>query len=385
MYVRDETALEDLVGNLEGADVLAFDTEFMREKTYYAQPCLLQVASADLSAVVDLIEIKRVEPLLRLLTESSAVKVVHAGSQDIEILYQLSGRTPSPVFDTQIAATVAGFPSQVGYGQLVRDVLGVDLGKGDTFTNWAARPLTATQIAYAEDDVRHLPEIYARLRQQLSDAGRLGWLVEDFERLADPVTYEPDPRVQYRRVKRASSLDARGLAVLREVAAWRELEARRRDVPRRWLIGDESLVEIARRAPVDSAGLAAVRGVPDRLVARSGSAVLAAIAAGREVPEADLPRLPKRKRVPGDVQPIADLLSAVMRIRAKEHGVAPTLIATRDELERFAAGDRGEHPLASGWRHVMVGAELEAIVEGRLSVQVVEGRISLIELNQGPV
>jgi ribonuclease D len=347
----------------------------MRERTYYARLCVVQIACETDVYTVDALALEGgLGALAPLLEDPATIKVLHAGVQDIEILLRATGVTPSPVFDTQVAATVAGFPTQVGYGQLVGELLGVSIDKADTFTDWAKRPLTEAQLRYAEEDVRHLPRVYSILRERLEREGRLAWLAEDFERLADPETYEVDPREQYRRVKRASALDARSLAVLREVAAWREVEAQRRDLPKRWLVSDESLIEIARRRPHDVAALAAIRGVSERVAGKS-EGLLAAVRDGEAVPESDLPRIARRRRPPADAAPIADLLSAVLRVRAREHGVAATLLATRDELEHFAAGERDGHPLSSGWRHTIVGAELEAILDGLSTVSVDDGRL----------
>lgn len=382
MYIRDTESLADTIETLMAAPVVAVDTEFMRERTYYARLCLVQLGTAEESFVVDAVALEgKLEPLARLLTAPHVVKIVHAGSQDVEILLRATGSTVAPVFDTQVAATLAGFPVQVGYAQLVKDLLGVHVDKSDTFTDWAARPLTPEQVEYAEADVRYLPQVYERLHERLEREGRLAWLAEDFERLADPQTYEIDPREQYRRVKRASSLDRRSLAVLRELAAWRETEAQRRDTPKRWLISDESLVEIARRTPGSAAELSGIRGVNDKVASRSGAAVIAAIRAGQAVPEDELPRLPRKDRIPSGAQAVADLLSAVLRIRAREHNVATTLLASRDELERFAAGDRDGHPLSTGWRRTLVGAELAAIADGKTAVRVKDGRLAVIPVD----
>lgn len=378
MYIRDAEALSEAVEALCSAPVVALDTEFMRERTYFARLCLIQMATTEASYLIDAIALEgKLEPLARVLGAPGIVKIVHAGSQDVEILLRATGSTVAPVFDTQIAATLAGFPTQVGYAQLVHDLLGVKIDKSDTFTDWSVRPLSEAQLVYAEADVLHLPAVYRLLHERLVREGRLGWLADDFERLADPATYEVDPREQYRRVKRASSLDRRSLAVLRELAAWRETEAQRRDTPKRWLISDESLIEVARRRPASAAELATIRGVNDRVASRNASAVLAAIEAGMAVPDDELPRLPKRDRIPTDAQPVADLLNAVLRVRAREHGVAPGLIASRNDLERFAAGDREGHPLSSGWRHTLAGAELGAILDGVVSVRVVDGKLAV--------
>lgn len=378
MYICDPQALEAVLPALEAVDVLAIDTEFMRERTYFARLCLVQVATADEVYVIDAIALEGVlGGLARVLAAPATLKVLHAGSQDIEVLLRATGVTPSPVFDTQVAATLAGFPTQVGYAQLVKELAGVAIDKADTFTDWSVRPLSETQLAYAAEDVRHLIAVYRLLRERLERDGRLGWLAEDFERMADPATYGVDPYAQYLRVKRASTLDRRSLGVLREVAAWRELEAQRRDLPKRWLVSDESLVEIARRRPKTVEQLSAIRGVSDRVASRQGGGLIEAVRRGESVPDDELPRLPKRTRVPRDTQPIADLLSAVVRIRAGEHGVAPTLLASRDDLERFAGGEREGHPLAEGWRHALVGAELEAILAGAVCVRVENGRLTL--------
>jgi len=385
LYIRDIESLADAIETLLSAPVVAVDTEFMRERTYYARLCLVQLGTAEESFVVDALALEgKLGPLARLLTAPHIVKVVHAGSQDVETLLRATGSTVAPVFDTQIAATLAGFPAQVGYAQLVKELLGVHVDKSDTFSDWAARPLTQEQIEYAEADVRYLPQLYERLRDQLEREGRLAWLAEEFEQLADPQTYEADPREQYRRVKRAPSLDRRGLAVLRELAAWRETEAQRRDIPKRWLISDESLVEIARRTPDSAAEISKIRGVSDKVAARNGAALIAAVRAGQAVAEDELPQLPRKDRIPSSAQAVADLLSAVLRVRAREHNVAATLLASRDELERFAAGERDGHPLCCGWRHTLVGAELAAIADGVMAVRVVDGRLAVTPVDPPP-
>lgn len=383
MYVDSPQLLAELANLLRGADALAIDTEFMRERTYYARLCLIQVATSDLTAIVDPLAVSDLEPLFAVFRDSAVTKVFHAGSQDLEILYRLMGSVPAPVFDTQTAATLLGMASQVGYQQLVHSLVGVMLGKGHTYTDWAARPLSAEQIDYALDDVRYLPSAYHTMRERLEAEGRWAWLEEDFARMADPATYDVIPEEQFRRVKRASALDRRSLAVLRELAAWREREAQRRDLPKRWVVSDEALLEIARRVPTDSAALQSVRGLNEQVARRNADDVLKAIKRGQDVPEDELPKIAKRKRLEGDVSDVADLLSALLRLRAKEHGVAPTLIATRDELERFAAGEREENPLGSGWRHTLVGEELAELMDGAASLRVEGGRLVVEPVDRG--
>lgn len=379
MYVTDTAALAALVERMRSAPAVAIDTEFMRERTYYARLCLIQIGTDDEQAIVDPLAFEDLSPLCDLLTDPAVVKIVHAGSQDLEIFYRLCGKATAPVFDTQVAATLAGFPTQVGYGALVKELLGVTLDKGDTYTDWARRPLTRTQEEYALNDVRYLPEVYRRLTSELDKEGRAAWLEADFARLEDPATYEATPEEQWRRVKRISSLNRRQLAIAREVAAWRELEAQRRNVPKRWILGDESIVEIARRGPATSAEVGAIRGVADKAGKGAQKGIAEAVARGLAVSEADLPSLAKRKRVQGDVDGAVDLMVAVVRIRAREHGVAMPLLASRDDLERLAAGERDASPLLEGWRRKMVGEELVRLLDGEISLRLVDGTILIDE------
>ncbi len=383
MYVTDTSSLRELVEQLRSAPAVAIDTEFMRERTYFARLCLIQLASDDVAAIVDPLAIDDLSPLKALLTDPAVVKVFHAGSQDLEIFYRLFGVATAPVFDSQVAATLAGFPQQVGYGALVKDVMGVTLDKGDTYTDWAKRPLSATQVEYALNDVRYLTEIRRRLLSEMEREGRIDWLAADFSRLEDPATYEVVPRELWRRVKRVSSLNRRQLAVAREVAAWREEEAQRRDVPKRWVVGDESIIEIARRAPKTADELLAIRGVADKIGRGAQQGLLSAVAAGVAVPDADLPSLEKRRRPVGDVDGAVDLMIALVRLRAREHGVAMPLMASRDDLERLAAGEKEASPLLEGWRKKMVGDELVALLEGRLELRLENG-VLIVEQARTP-
>jgi ribonuclease D len=375
VYVTDTKALAKLVATLRNAPAVAVDTEFMRERTYFARLCLIQLASDDVVAIVDPLAMDDLSPLRDLMTDPKIVKVFHAGSQDLEIFFRLLGEATAPVFDSQVAATLAGFPQQVGYGALVKEMLGVSLDKGDTYTDWAKRPLSDTQVEYALNDVRYLPEIFRRLTAELKREGRLSWLAADFSRMEDGETYACLPEEQWRRVKRVSTLNRRQLAVAREVAAWREVEAQRRDVPKRWVLGDESIVEIARRAPKSAEELASIRGVADKIGRAAQKGVLAAIVRGVSVPDGQLPSIAKRHRPQGDIDASVDLMIALVRARAREHGVAMPLLASREDLERLAGGDREASPLLEGWRRTMVGDELLALLDGSLGLRLDDGNL----------
>ncbi|HEY5506676.1 MAG TPA: HRDC domain-containing protein, partial [Coriobacteriia bacterium] len=279
------------------------------------------------------------------------------------------------VFDTQIAATVAGFPSQVGYARLMKDLFDVDIDKSDTFTDWARRPLTPAQIEYALNDVRYLDGAYLELTGRLERDGRTGWLAADMKRLSDDSLYAVDPDEQFRKVKRISSLSRRQLGVLQKATAWREREAMRRDLPRRWVLGDETLVEVARRRPADTAALSDIRGLNVRSLGDGGTALLAAVKAGVEAPEDQLPRLEKKPRTIVDVEGVVELMGALVRVRASENGIAVPLLATRGDLERLASGQREDSPLLSGWRKAIVGDSLVALVDGELALRVSDGRV----------
>jgi ribonuclease D len=375
VYVTDTATLKELVATLRKSSAVAIDTEFMRERTYYARLCLIQLGNDDVQAIVDPLVCEDLSPLCDLLTDESVVKIFHAGSQDLEIFYRVCGQATTPIFDTQIAATLAGFPQQVGYGALVKEVLGVALDKGDTYTDWARRPLSDTQVAYALNDVRYLPEVHRRLLAELEREGRTQWLHADFAHLENPSTYEALPEEQWRRVKRISSLNRRQLAVAREVAAWREREAQRRDVPKRWILGDESIVEVARRAPVTAAEVSAIRGVSDKAGKGAQKGIAEAVKLGLDVSEDELPTLTKKRRPQGDVDGAVDLMVAIVRARARERGVAMPLLASREDLERLACGEREASPLLEGWRKSMVGEELVKLLDGELSLRISDSNL----------
>jgi ribonuclease D len=313
LFAHDEEAMRRIADDARAEGIIALDTEFMREKTYYARLCLVQVCVGDQAWIIDPFEVADMSPLLEVLLDPHVVKVLHAGGQDMEIMTQLAGSPPVPVFDTQIAATLAGFPSQVGYARLVKDLFDVDIDKSDTYTDWSRRPLTPAQIEYALADVRYLPGAYAELRMRLERDGRLTWVEADLARLSDPATYADEPEQQWKRIKRASSLSRRQMGVLQAVTAWREREAQRRDLPRRWVVGDDTLIEVARRQPSDVAGLSSLRGLNPRALGDGGTGLLDAVKQGLALPESELPRLARRNRAVVDIEGVVELMGALVR------------------------------------------------------------------------
>jgi ribonuclease D len=377
VHLHDPSQLEGLLVRARAHGRICLDTEFMREKTYWAKLCLVQVAVGDECALIDPLAGDDLTPLFEVLADPSVIKIVHAGSQDMEIFYRAAGLAATPVFDTQVAATVAGFPSQVGYARLVKDLFDVDIDKSDTFTDWARRPLTPAQIEYALNDVRYLDGAYLELTARLEREGRAEWLAADMERLSDPATYIVEPEEQFRRLKRISSMTRRQLGVLQKVTAWREREAMRRDLPRRWVIGDETLVEVARRKPAVASALADIRGLNPRSLGDGGAGLLAAVAAGVQMEEDDLPKIDRKPRTVVDVEGVVELMGALLRVRSSEHGIAVPLLATRGDLERLASGQRDDSPLLTGWRRAIVGDDLVALIDGRIGLKVLDGRIQV--------
>ncbi len=375
MHLEDRGAVERVFESARASGVIAIDTEFMRERTYWPKLCLVQIAVDDEAWVLDPLDAGDVSWLAEVFADPGVVKVFHAGQQDLELFCRLLGVPPSPMFDTQVAATLVGFPSQVGYARMVKELAGVELDKADTFTDWARRPLTATQVEYALNDVRYLCGAYRTLREKLEQSGRLSWLDEDFARLADPRTYEVVPEDQWRRVKRAGSLNRRQLGILLEAAAWREREAQRRDLPRRWVISDESLLQVARHRPTGAAGIEGVRGVNLRSLGDGGRGLLDAVRRGEAMPDSELPRIPRRPRAAVDIEGIVELMGALVRVRASEHGIAVPLLASRADLERLAGGEREDSPLLTGWRRALIGDELLELAEGRLALRVEGGKV----------
>lgn len=371
-YIDRRDALVRFVERVRGAEWIAVDTEFMREKTYYPELCLVQVATPDVLACIDPIAIDDLTPLLDLLFDPTLTKVFHAADQDLEMFYTVSGRVPAPVFDTQLAATLAGRSDHIGYGRLVAEMLGVELDKAHTRADWHHRPLTPEVLDYAADDVRYLSRLYPALRDDLSRRGRLNWLDEDFAALADARRYRTEPSQAWRRVKGLERLRPAQQQVLARLAEWREAEAMRANRPRRWILKDEVLVDLARRQPRDRAGLANRRDLPPTVVDRHADALLAAIGAGHAREPVALTTPPARLSADGEA--IVDLLMACLRSRAGAHEVSPATVGNRRELEQMVRGAR-DLAILHGWRRRIAGATLLEVIEGQSTIGVDDGRL----------
>ena len=377
--ITDSAALAAFCARLSVADFITVDTEFMRERTYWAQLCLVQVGGPDEAAAIDAVAPDiDLAPLFDLLANPRLLKVFHAARQDLEIFHHLGGRVPTPLFDTQVAAMVCGFGDAVSYETLASQFARVRIDKSVRFTDWAARPLTDRQIAYALADVTHLRSIYVALARRLTESGRAGWLAEEMRELLDPETYRMAPEDAWRRLKPRAPRP-RLVAILREVAAWREREAQRRDTPRNRVIRDESVMDIAAHAPTSVDGLARLRGLSRGLAeGRLGQEILEAVARGLAVPEASLPRVEMPAELPRGIGPIVELLKVLLKLKCDEHDVAPKLVASSADLERIAADDAASVPALHGWRREVYGEDALALKHGKLALTMQGKRLVLV-------
>ena len=376
MYLSTQEELAAFCERAAPSKVLAVDTEFLREKTFFPKLCLVQVAAGEDIAAIDPILIEDLSPLAALFEDPSITKVFHACSQDLEVLLDGMGVECAPVFDTQLAAAFLGLRQQVSYASLVESYCGVRLPKAESLTDWSRRPLDPEQLSYAEDDVRYLPGIYDRMVSELVGRDRLSWVTPEMERLCDFSRIRRDPREAYLRLRRASSLTRRQLAVAREVCAWRERVAAERDIPRKWVISDEVVVEVCKRAPSSVERLRRIRGI-DQMAERDALSLVDAVARGVACPAEECPKMTRHARPSAETEGVIDLMYAVLRLVSEKSGVATQLIATRDDLLDFLL-DRGSSRLAHDWRWELAGSTLDRLLAGEVGLTVKNGSIELL-------
>ena len=372
-------ALKALCGRLAAEEFVTVDTEFMRERTYWPELCVVQLAGEHEVAVIDA-EAPDIDlsPLGQLLADRAVMKVFHAARQDIEIFVLRFGDVPRPLFDTQIAAMVAGFGEQVGYEALVAALAGGSIDKAHRFSDWSARPLSPAQIAYAAADVTYLRTVYRELRARLQKDGRLDWVAEEMAELADPALYRSDPETMWERLRPRSS-NRRFLGMVRALAAWREREAQRVNIPRQRLLRDETLLEIAATAPGDPDALVRARGISREFAeGRTGASLLAAVVAAKALPEDELPEVP-RGRDGGRPSPaLVSLLKVLLAAKCEDHHVAARLVANSDDIDRLATEEAPEIAALHGWRREVFGEDALALKQGRIALGVTGRRVRLI-------
>lgn len=377
-YVTDQPALESLCRSLHQSPRLALDTEFVGEDTFIPRLELIQVATATTAAVIDFPAVQAsgsLDAFWELICDAKIEKIVHAGRQDLDLFATHAGQIPKPFFDTQIAAAMVGYGAQVAYANLVQRLHGTKLAKAHTFTNWSARPLSVDQIAYALADVEFLLSIHTHLQDRLSSLGRLEWVSEEFARLETAVGEKSrEPQERYQRIRGWDTLKPKGAAVLRELAAWREAEARRRNVPRGRVMRDEVLLQLARHPPKSVNEFRSLRGVHSSEVDRHGEQLLATITSALALPPSAWPEVPRERKPDPESTGIVELLQAVLKACAAEEGIAPTMLATSADLQTLVEAKQNrtalDVPILRGWRRQLAGELLLEVLDGTVTITV---------------
>ncbi|ANN59755.1 ribonuclease D [Mesorhizobium sp. SEMIA 3007] len=380
--ITTQKELETVLAAFEKSDFVTVDTEFIRETTFWPILCLIQMAAPGVTALIDPLSPDiNLAPFFRLMANEAVVKVFHAARQDIEIIVHLGDLVPHPVFDTQVAAMVCGFGDSVSYDQLVQRITGARLDKSSRFTDWRHRPLSDKQLDYALADVTHLIEVYQHLSAELARENRAHWLNEEMDVLTSRETYDPHPEDAWKRLKMRLR-KPQELAIVQAVAAWREREARERDVPRGRVLKDDAIYEVAQQAPRDAAALAKLRTTPKGWERSStATALLGAVNTALALPKEQMPKLPKNFQPPEGSSAAAELLKVLLRIVAEKQGVASKVLASSDDIDRIAAeGEDADVPALQGWRRAVFGEAALKLVRGEIGIKFDKRKIAVFDL-----
>ncbi|MGA7975436.1 MAG: ribonuclease D [Pseudolabrys sp.] len=373
--------LREVCTRMAGHPFVTVDTEFLRETTYYPLLCVAQIATTDEAVVIDALAAGiDLTPFFELMATENVVKVFHAARQDIEIVWNLAEKIPHPIFDTQVAAMVLGYGDSISYDQLVQRITGDTLDKSHRFTDWTRRPLSDAQVVYALSDVTHLRDVYLKLDEDLQKRGRASWVSAEMEVLTSPETYRMDPARSWERLK-SRVRKPKDLAVLMEIAAWREREAQTRDVPRSRVLKDDAVADIATQAPTSIEKLGHLRSLPKGFErSRWGNDIIDAVKRGLERDPKTLPRFERHRTAPNAAATV-ELLKVLLRMTSERHGVAAKVIATVDDLDRIAADDEADVPALKGWRRELFGEKALALKHGELALAIEKGRVVTMEKN----
>ncbi|MCX8998992.1 ribonuclease D [Rhizobiaceae bacterium BDR2-2] len=379
--IETTAQLEEACQTLAKSEFVTVDTEFLRETTFWPELCLIQIASPDLEVLIDpLAPGISLKPFFDLMADDRIVKVFHAARQDIEIIFHLGGLIPHPIFDTQVAAMVCGFGDSVSYDQLVSKITGVQLDKSSRFTDWSRRPLSDKQLDYALADVTHLRDVYHTLKAKLERDGRALWLTEEMAVLEARETYDLHPDDAWIRLKSRLRKPAE-LAILRAIAAWREREARARNVPRSRVLKDDALFEIAQQQPRDAEALSRLRTIPKGWErSSSGAAIVGAVNAALAMPKTEMPQPVRHSHAPEGAQAATELLKVLLRLIAEKEGVAAKVIANSDDLDKIAAqGAEADVAALNGWRRELFGDKALKLISGEIGLRFVGRKVEAVE------
>ena len=377
LTIENEEDLGKFCEQLKGSPWLAVDTEFERTQTYFPELCLLQVANADIAAIIDPIAIADLDPFFEVLYDKSITKVFHSGHQDLEIFFNLKGSVPTPIFDTQIAAPLLGYAEQIGYAKLVHQLSGVELGKAFTRSDWKQRPLKQGQLEYAINDVTYLGAAYVQFVEKLEKLNRLAWLEKDFSEMTNPDRYQPDPEHIWKKIREAKKLKGKKLAVLQKLAAWREITARKKNRPRNWLMRDDAIVDMAQLLPEDLNALAKIKGLQGKFVKNHGVELLKIIHSAMELTPEPIANIRQSVKLTGQQEAMVDALSVIVRLQAQIHEMNPTTLASKKELQAFVQ-NQDESILQSGWRKQLIGDALAEFMSGNQSISLIDNKLSIV-------
>ncbi|MGR9044226.1 MAG: ribonuclease D [Gammaproteobacteria bacterium] len=377
-FIDTPGKLDELCQQIRQAPWLALDTEFLREKTYYPKFCLLQLATPDWVACVDPLALDDLSGLFEIIYDASITKVFHSCRQDLEIFYQLTGKIPEPIFDTQIAAPLLGFQENPGYAMLVSSFLNVNLSKAHTRTDWTIRPLSEAQLQYAADDVIYLCQVYQIMLEKLAELNRLDWLTNDFDQLNNAELYDISPEKAWLKIRGKNKLTGRQLSIVQALSKWREQTAQAEDRPRSWLLRDDLLLELAKLQPDTIEELKAVRNINERTVHRYGRTICQLINEAKQRSPIPLNEKGRSAKKTPQQEAILDILTALVRIRADENSLNPAILASRKDLELLMFDDP-ESLLLKGWRFSMVGRELVGLLKGEQALGIKSDKVVSVE------
>lgn len=374
LYIDNDEKLQELCKSIKDAPLLILDTEFIREKTYRAKLCLIQIATDDIVACIDPIALNDITPLMDIINDKNKLKILHAARQDYEIFYDLNKQLPQPLFDSQLAASLLGYGEQIGYASLVNKILGVQLDKAHTRTDWSKRPLSEDQIRYASDDVFYLRQLYPVLKNQLAEQGREDWLDEEFDALCQPELFITHPEDAWNKVKGINRLRPRQFAAAKNIAEWREKMAIKKDLPRRWILADDILIAAAQLLPKNISQLSTIANIKTATIEKNGEIILNCVKDALALNETDLPSTTKPKRLTADQEIIADLLMTQLRLIASEQNISPANIANRKMIEKIIYGET-DIPLLKGWRYQLAGKKIQDLLSGNFSLQIKNNKV----------
>ncbi|MSS75849.1 MAG: ribonuclease D [Methyloglobulus sp.] len=378
-YINTPEQLATLCADIKKAPWLALDTEFLREKTYYSKFCLLQIATPEWVACVDPIALPELDTLFDAIYNPAIVKVFHSCHQDLEIFYQMTGKVPGSIFDTQVAAPLLGYQDNIGYAMLVSSLLNINLNKAHTRADWSKRPLSKEEIQYAADDVIYLCQIYQIMLKKLAQLGRADWLKHDFKELENPNNYQVVPEQAWLKIRGKNKLTGKQLSIVQTLAEWREVTAQAENRPKTWLLRDELLFDMAKLQPETVADLENIRSINERTVHRYGKKLCELITKAKNTEPQSQQDKDKATKKNQQHEAILDILTALVRIRAEENSLNPTILATRKDLEMLLLNDEEDCPLLHGWRYSMAGKELVGLLKGELLFGIQADRLSVIE------